>query len=260
MSSAKDKLLSELLQQKDTRKNQSNSVHLGHLEWLHQTNKKARTVVLIHPVGGSLFCYNKLVSRMTAEWNILGIEGLTPPHGTSPDLHDRASDYSEQILDMDINPDLLMGWSVGGLIAWEMARHFANVPILLIDSTWPQTFDDEPSEDELRQWFQSDLLGATTNVRDTDLDEDPGTLEHYFQVFSSNASAFCRHQPSVQYTPAALIAGFDTDPHVWRSRGKGNPEIFVRNEGHYELLRSDSTLELIRETASSLQGGLDNEH
>jgi thioesterase domain-containing protein/acyl carrier protein len=83
----------------------------------------ARSLYLIHPLGGELIGYRDLARASRAPFRLLGIAwaGEPPPFGTS--LEDIARTHVEQL--RSIQPDgpyLLAGWSFGGVLSYEMAR------------------------------------------------------------------------------------------------------------------------------------------
>ena len=83
----------------------------------------ARSLYLVHPLGGELIGYRELARASRAPFRLLGIAwtGPPPPFGTS--LQDIARTHVEQL--RSIQPDgpyLLAGWSFGGVLGYEMAQ------------------------------------------------------------------------------------------------------------------------------------------
>ncbi|MER6528187.1 alpha/beta fold hydrolase [Streptomyces sp. NPDC001508] len=78
---------------------------------------------LIHPAGGGLGQYLRLARRLARHGPVHGIRaaGLLP--GERP--HDSVARMSEVYQDLlealPRPPDLLIGWSLGGVLAWELA-------------------------------------------------------------------------------------------------------------------------------------------
>lgn len=252
MPSAKERLYSDALKRRRESSTSDQRRGLGRIQHLSRPEGNAPCVVLVHPVGGSLFCYQALASKMGSSWRVVGIEGVVPPSRVTITLQDRARDYSAQLKAEGVKPDLLAGWSVGGLIAWEMAHQFDDMPVLMIDSTWPQERDPKPGDAELREWFRSDLLAGSTHDTIGPGDDETEMLDYYFEVFRSNALAFVSHEPTLNSGTAGIVAGVDTDPHLWIKAGKGNPTIWLRPEGHYDLLRSADAIEEIDKSAAQL--------
>ncbi|HZB49468.1 MAG TPA: amino acid adenylation domain-containing protein, partial [Mycobacteriales bacterium] len=81
-------------------------------------------VLLVHPVGGGVLCYRDLVAALPPGPEVLGAQhaGLDggPVDGSVPELAER---YGRQLAAAAPGGDvLLVGWSMGGVIALELAR------------------------------------------------------------------------------------------------------------------------------------------
>ena len=116
-------------------------------------------LILVHPIGGGILCYNALARCFDGTRNVLGLEadGLEGEAAPETDLVRMASRYVDALrLERPRGPYLLGGWSMGGIVAFEMARQLAavgaEVPLVfLIDSPVPgrarspRSFDDHES-------------------------------------------------------------------------------------------------------------------
>ena len=101
---------------------------------------KKFNLFLIHPVSGEIFCYYPLSQALKnfsvygIQANLLGVDNLVS----------LAQKYCELIKQSVISPPyFIAGWSIGGLIAFEMAKQFGrnNVAFLgLIDAYPPFNF------------------------------------------------------------------------------------------------------------------------
>ncbi len=131
-------------------------------------------LVLVHPIGGGVLCYNDLARCFDGSRVILGLQaaGLESDTEHETDLVSMASRYVEALrLDRPQGPYLLGGWSMGGVVAFEMARQLAaagqEVPLVfLIDSSLPARRRGSHSFDDRESWmdFAADL--ARTAGRD----------------------------------------------------------------------------------------------
>jgi len=83
-------------------------------------------LVLIHPIGGTVFCYGDIASRIGGDVPVYGIQaaGLRLGERMPRSIEEMAGDYvhaaSERLGD---GPWHLAGWSFGGAVALEMAHH-----------------------------------------------------------------------------------------------------------------------------------------
>lgn len=102
--------------------------------------------VILHPLGGGLGQYAGLVSYMARRGAVYGIRAMGIYPGEQPDytIVDMVKRYISLLRDFPARPNLLIGWSLGGVLAWEMALRLAedgHAPsVVLIDSSpepWP---------------------------------------------------------------------------------------------------------------------------
>lgn len=121
---------------------------------------------MVHPPGGIVVCYQALAHRLGKERPFYGIRsrGL---HGGEEQLPERMEDMAAEYVDavraiQPHGPYLLGGWSVGGLVALEMARQLQaageTLQILaLLDSTPPSSPSAEAGDDPSGREYGLDL-------------------------------------------------------------------------------------------------------
>jgi amino acid adenylation domain-containing protein len=108
----------------------------------------AVTVALVHPVGGTLFCYRELVRALPDGVPVVGCEraaGAYPAERTLWELADRHAAALREAV--PAGPVLVAGWSVGGVIAHAVAGRLlaagvAVVGVGLLDSLAVRTDGD----------------------------------------------------------------------------------------------------------------------
>ncbi|MBW3597735.1 MAG: amino acid adenylation domain-containing protein, partial [Planctomycetes bacterium] len=94
-----------------------------------ETTGDASPLFLVHPAGGTVFCYLELARRFRGERPVyglqaLGVDGLHPPHTR---VEEMAAHYIEAMRRAQpAGPYHLAGWSLGGNLAHEMARQLAE--------------------------------------------------------------------------------------------------------------------------------------
>ena len=83
-----------------------------------------QTLVLLHPIEGELAAYRQLVEQLPAGWRVLGLAQPVAEsgHTTVWSLPQRAEYYLAQLQSQINGRFHLLGWSMGGLLAIEMAR------------------------------------------------------------------------------------------------------------------------------------------
>jgi thioesterase domain-containing protein/acyl carrier protein len=110
-----------------------------------QTRGKRRPLFCVHPIGGSALCYVPLARHLGPEQPLYGLEapGLDGQREPFTSLEAMAAAYLEIIRKVQPEgPYQLAGWSMGGLVVFEMARELlrrgqAVETVALIDSWVP---------------------------------------------------------------------------------------------------------------------------
>lgn len=128
-----------------------------------------KALFLVHPVGGTVLCYLDLARLLDPEQQVYGLQsaGLM---GECPPLHtieEIATHYIAEIRAFQPEgPYWLAGWSMGGVIAIEMARQLQNAghevaSLVLLDSLAPDFIRQRKRDDRtLLTGFASHLLGG----------------------------------------------------------------------------------------------------
>lgn len=91
-----------------------------------QVNKvELAQIVLLHPIGGDLLAYREMLKMLDSRIGVIQIQD--PMLGgqilTEDTLIERAAVYCHQVLPQlkDNCPLIIMGWSFGALLAYQMA-------------------------------------------------------------------------------------------------------------------------------------------
>jgi thioesterase domain-containing protein len=234
-------------------------------------------VYLVHPVSGSVFCYLPLARLLSGRRSCLAFASPAPPPGNAV-LEDLARRYVAQI-DPSVDRPVLGGWSLGGLIAFEMARQLREQgrelgPLVLIDASVPgSAHHDEDAVVAFARDFatmtgQPDaaarVLAAPAGQREEQLWElmrtqDPelgtGDAQRRLDTFRWHSRAFAAYEPRDRFPGFTLVltaAGNVTGD--W-SRWIAGP---VRTErmaaDHYGLLRPPA-VQRISELIEEVAGG-----
>jgi pimeloyl-ACP methyl ester carboxylesterase len=109
-----------------------------------------RPLFFVHPVGGEVVAYRELARRLPGQV----VYGLQSPGRPIEDLRGMAALYVEVVRQTQAEgPYRLAGWSMGGVVAFEMARQLTErgerVELLaLIDTASPVLWGQDPEPDE----------------------------------------------------------------------------------------------------------------
>ncbi|WP_329214377.1 amino acid adenylation domain-containing protein [Streptomyces sp. NBC_01485] len=156
---------------------QARALHAGRGPELPDTVVRIRPdgdrdpLFLVHPVGGNVLCYRALATALRPGRPVYGLTapGLTAAGMTAPD--DTAPASVPELAAAHVaalrgarphGPYHLAGWSLGGLLAYEMAHQLRAdgeevATLTLLDSAYPGTTDVPADETALLEWFHDDL-------------------------------------------------------------------------------------------------------
>jgi len=197
----------------------------------------------VHPAGGSALCYVDLARQMDRPFYGLQAEDLFDDTIPSRSLEDIAAHYCAAIQStQSLGPYLIGGWSLGGVIALEMAQQLMAqghqvASLLLIDSVVPALTVDAPEVSSLEMLLDFALhLGASQehltaiegqlsrlswseqwtylidqmkarNVLPIDI--DAAYLQRHFRVYQSLMHAWLRYQPRPYQGALTLLRASD---------------------------------------------------
>lgn len=126
-----------------------------------------------HASGGSVWCYKELVQALGNEQPFYAVQPRAPENG-SPyhnEIEAMASDYVQAIRGYQPNgPYWLTGWSMGGVIAYEIARQLQQqgqqiAMLALIDAAVPEAEETEYHWAILLSLFAYDLGLKKENIK-----------------------------------------------------------------------------------------------
>lgn len=237
-----------------------------------------RPVFWVHPVGGATLCYLNLIRQLPTGRSCYGIQayGLRPDEEPIDTIERMAAAYLAHV--RKVQPDgpyLLGGWSMGGLVAFEMARQLAaegarTGPPVLIDVALPDP-DRVPTEfseelligrmvadltgDESLDRAGADRLGAFDLLRARRVLPDEMSEESWhrlFRLYAAHLRAIERYRPGGYDGPVRLIQAADRqesteEPAVsWRRAGIDVTVQTVPGD-HYTMWREDRHLAALTE-------------
>ncbi len=218
---------------------------------------------LVHPAGGTVFCYLELARQFRGERPVyglqaLGVDGLHPPH---TDVEAMCAHYLEAMRRVQPSgPYRLAGWSLGGNLAYEMARQLVaqgeEVALLALLDAGALPADrplDEreflalvvalfPGEshrplEEVQQLAPEEQLAyfvhraAQAGLVQTD---DITAGQHVFRVFQANMKATLEHRAGPYPGKVTLLRAaqqqkthdVSDDPHLgWGALAQGGVEV-----------------------------------
>lgn len=169
---------------------------------------------LVHPIGGDALCFRDLAAALPADFTVIGVRSPGLETGTVfRTIQDMAVAYLHEIQQVhppEQGPYHFAGWSMGGVVAYEMARQLSfegirTASVTLLDSYAPNAGDSTRFDTDRVQSFARDLEGLTRERLDTGVlravlegaavdDEDTRSLLRRYRVFDANATAMAHYR------------------------------------------------------------------
>lgn len=195
-----------------------------------------RPLFLAHPVGGEVLCYLPLARRLA---DLCPVYGLQSPDlevaelQGQPRIEDLAARYLDAVRQVQPSgPYRLAGWSMGGLVTFELARQLRRLGesvewMVLLDVRAPSVRRADPylQGDALRRVFEQDLAALASS------EAHPGAdLDAPFRRFAVNYQAlyaYGRSEGFDELTAADYDGAVDYDGplHVWRAADGANAAV-----------------------------------
>jgi amino acid adenylation domain-containing protein len=237
---------------------------------------------LVHPVGGDVLCYRELVEAMVpaaaaadGRGPIYGLRARGLEDGQAPwsGIDEMAERYAAAVRAAHpAGAVRLGGWSLGGVVAFEMARRLGEAGVevtgvVALDShlpppeAAPQRDVAHTRERRLRAFARHLGLPAAavggpppTLERLAAAAREAGllaprsgaeVLERLFTVYEAHLEAFAAHRPRRWEGHVVLLAAADgpagagVDVDRWRRRA-GSVEVHAVPGDHFTILRGDS--------------------
>ncbi len=190
----------------------------------------------VHPAGGDVLAFQALSRHLGLDQPFHGLQsrGLGPGEMPFNSIEEMAARYRTEITAVTSGPYHIGGWSLGGAVAFELARQLAaegrEVALLaIVDSTpgpWPRPAEGHETEDdsddtpwllEIAHYLESlwglDLGLTAENLRGLSSEDQalrllsglkdtpfgakagPESLRRLLAVFKTNVRAFRRYRP-----------------------------------------------------------------
>lgn len=193
-----------------------------------------------HPIGGGILCFHDLALNLGPDQAFYGLQsqgmdGRPPSYNR---ISDMATHYIKELREVQPEgPYLLGGWSMGGVIAFEMALQMKaegqEVSLLALLDTIAPAQDITPAqvtEAELLGEFLTDLgvpLDEFLKLKSEDQfayaleegkkakrfhqDVEPAHIRHYFEVFRNNVEALRNYIPRPYPGSMTLLCARDAN-------------------------------------------------
>ena len=246
----------------------------------------------VHPGGGNVLCYNELSNHLGSERPFYGLQARGLDENQIP--HTRIEDMAAYYIDAirTVQPDgpyLLGGWSMGGVIAYEMAQQLEaqgqQVSLLALMDARPVTSVDDAapldeltlltnfardlglpvdglqlSTDELAKLDSEELLSYVLQ-RAIEAGVVPGDIQlaharRLFEVFKINVHAMQSYRPEASSTRVTLLRAGEQEvadeTMGWGALTSGEIEIHRVPGSHFTIVREPYVRSLAEQLADCI--------
>ena len=230
----------------------------------------------VHPIGGNVLCYAELARHLGNNQPFYGLQsaGLFGERKPLTTIEEMAANYIQALQYIQPKgPYYLGGWSMGGVIAWEIAQQLQKAGqevalVALIDSYAPSTMSELKSTDEvgfanslaadLAGLFGTELpitadeikkmqpeeqlkriLAEAKRLNILPLEVGIEQMKNLFQVFQANRLALANYQPqSYSGKVVLLCANSSPEDRGWNSLITGDLETYKISGNHYTMMKA----------------------
>lgn len=203
---------------------------------LAASGKTSRTVV-VHGVDGTLNPYFALTRNFQREFDVYGV---APSAVRSPSsarsIKAMAREYVEQLKKaLPSDPDVLIGWSMGGVLAHEMVREMPNVRLLvLVDAPTPETWS-APQPQQAAALLADEIMARRPQVAS----RHSSVRESLEMLLVDHLIALSRFRPSYWPGQALIVSSSITSDASERGHWSGLVSVsktLVLDGDHFSLL------------------------
>ncbi|MZE79644.1 thioesterase domain-containing protein [Streptomyces xinghaiensis] len=200
----------------------------------------ARRSVLLHPAGGGIGPYLGIALQLSRRSAVYGLRAAGLMAGERPDrsVPGMVRRYLRLVDGLGGPPDLLLGWSLGGTLAWELASVFAErghrPRVVMIDSPAQPVAHDAERYGSLRERVTA-AAGVAPHGPDAAL--VARTTDAHIAAVGTHRVRSAHDCPTLLITCTGGTGGGNNSAHLatWRALSS---DLRVREIpcGHFEVL------------------------
>jgi thioesterase domain-containing protein len=229
---------------------------------------------LVHAIGGTVYGYAALAAGLAGTFTVYGVEAAGLEEGSAPNdsLEDMVAAYVEAIRKAQpVGPYRLAGWSMGGIVAFEIARHLEELGdevayLALLDTPFAIPSEAAAPAAEQAARFVGDAvqtLGLPIPAEGADplrwlserLDPDhcggvSPEIERRFTTYAAHLRAVAAFDPRPVRADTVIVGALespDTSPE-WSQVLKGEVRVVRVPGDHYTFLQPPA----VAETAAAM--------
>ncbi|GAA3491362.1 MULTISPECIES: alpha/beta fold hydrolase [Streptomyces] len=211
--------------------------------------------MVLHPSGGGLGQYVGLMASLARRGTVHGIRacGLRAHEVPDTSVAAMVERYLPLLRELPHPPDLLIGWSLGGVLAWELASALASQghfpAVVMLDSfaePWGVCADDSGRRTVLEKIVEGGLPG----------DDDPAAYARLIETATAHVMASAAHRVREPYAGPALLMPCDGPEqrrqiHSW-SRWSSRLTVAPLACDHFSLFERENFRVILRNVGEFL--------
>jgi thioesterase domain-containing protein len=209
--------------------------------------KDRPTCLMLPGAGGGLNPYLRLASFLGQTYNVYAVRpaGLLPAEVPEESIPEMTRSALDALDGAGLVPELVFGWSLGGVVAWEVCASLAergHQPDLVVVDSSPLPRVSTVEDDGLIRETIVEQLGPRPN---------PETVDRLVRTFEAHVGALADYRTHRTYDGQVLLmmcAPNDTDIPVdavrrWHELA-GRLEIGRLRAGHFDVFEPEHLPEL----------------
>jgi len=232
---------------------------------------RERPLFFVHPAGGNVLCYAGLADRMGADRPFYGLQasGFDSERPPPDRIEEMAAQYLEAVVGAQPSgPYLLGGWSMGAIVAYEMAQQLVRrgqevAFLALLDHMPPAPGDAGETLDEvsvMRRFLDGAVEADAASFESMSAEQriafflrhakrlnlippsvGEAEVRSYLKVYTANVQAVRRYSPRPYPGRVTLLrTKFDlpgTDETLgWGALARGGVDVFEVPGAHHEMV------------------------
>lgn len=166
-------------------------------------------IIFIHPIGGNLFPYKKIVDNLKTSKAIYGIQDelSSERYQAYQTLGDQAQNYIQLIFD-EISPNKLAfaGLSSGGTIGYEMAYQCLMLGIHVEKVIMFDTWIKAPFDFQFKQYFNKIITRQANKLEAAEILDNPTTKENWLNQLWERMKLVMSYTPPISNNPIIVFA------------------------------------------------------
>jgi thioesterase domain-containing protein/acyl carrier protein len=222
------RLLSRRVLEQIAQKKVSARMKLQTVVCLREGDPSEAPLFLVHPIGGTVFCYWPLLTSLHSNYPVYAIQdpGIDAKGPLFPSIASMASHYIGLIRQLQpVGPYRLAGYSFGGFVVVDMAKQLQekgqDVEFLGVIDAWARYTETFNSMDRLNVSTERQYRLLKARLQEFDIEHPKRWLHHMYDRLQLNL----RYQVPVINSPLVLFkatelypeyAGMQDDTNHWQ--------------------------------------------